>query len=151
MARFPANLNMNPAFRTHGLFSTRVEGRLIISDVTGPWNKELVEEWAQDAYPIARMVMTGGPHAAIAVMHNSMVCSADAMASLKLAVQFSVKKLNCVAHIIVADSTVDGRALLESTFARIYEGICPHRLFDNLDDARAWGQQLVDEAIVRQA
>jgi hypothetical protein len=141
---------MTSSYRAHGSFSIRVEGRIIVSDVTGPWNKELVEDWALAAFPLAKEMMQHGPHAGVAIMHESMLCPPEAMASLKLAVQYSVKKLNCVAHIIVAGPTIAGRTLLESTFARIYEGICPHRLFDNVEQAMAWGEKLVAEAAARQ-
>lgn len=137
---------MNPTFRPHGEFTIRVDGQIIISDVTGPWNKELVETWGRQVYPTAKQLAAVGPNAGIAIVHESMLCPPDALASLKLLVQYSATKLNCVSHCIVASRDTAGRDLLESTFARIYEGIVAYQLFDNFDDALAWTRKQVEIA-----
>ncbi len=137
---------MNTSYRAHGKFTIRVDGQIIVSDVTGPWNKELVEAWGLQVYPAAKALAAIGPNAGIAIVHESMLCPPDALASLKLLVQYSATKLNCVGHCIVANRNTAGRDLLEATFARIYEGIVPYRLFDNFDEAWAWSQQQVANA-----
>ena len=129
---------MNATFRPHGSFSTRVEGSLIISDITGPWNKELVAAWALQCYPMATALSKSGPYVGIAVISGSMLCPPDAMEALRRAVKYSATSLRCTAHVIVADAGVDGRDFLEPVFARIYEGVVAHRIFYDLDAARAW-------------
>ncbi len=137
---------MNTTFRAHGKFTFRVDGQVIVSDVTGPWNKELVEAWGQEVYPTAKGLAAIGPNAGIAIVHESMLCPPDALASLKLLVQYSATKLNCVSHCIVATRDTAGRDLLQATFARIYEGIVAYQLFDNLDEAMAWSQAQLAKA-----
>jgi hypothetical protein len=137
---------MNSTFRVHGKFSIRVDGQIIISDVTGPWNKELVEAWGVQVYPTAKSLAAVGPNAGIAIVHESMLCPPEALASLKLLVQYSATKLNCVSHCIVANRKTAGRDLLEATYARIYEGIIAYQLFEHVDDAMAWSQQQVANA-----
>lgn len=110
----------------------------MISHITGPWNKELVETWAKDAYPEARALSDTGPYVGIAVISASMLCPPDAMEALKRAVKYSSTRLRCTAHIIVADASVDGRDFLEPVFARVYAGLVEHRIFYDLDAARAW-------------
>ncbi len=137
---------MNTTYRAHGKFTIRVDGQIIVSDVTGPWNKELVEEWGKQVYPTAKALAAIGPNAGIAIVHESMLCPPEALASLKLLVQYSATKLNCVSHCIVANRSTAGRDLLEATFARIYEGIVAYQLFDNFDDAMAWSQAQLAKA-----
>ena len=60
----------SPHFRIHGDFSWYVEGRLLITDVTGPWNKELVESWAATLHPSALALSRTGPHVGIAHIHG---------------------------------------------------------------------------------
>jgi hypothetical protein len=136
---------MNNAFRPHGKFSTRVEGRLMISDVTGPWNKELVQYWGQRCYPEAKALSEHGPYVGIAIIHESMLCPPDALEALGQIVRFSATRLHCIAHVIVADAAVDGRDFLEPAFARIYEGVVAHEIFYTLDEARAWSLALLKE------
>ncbi len=122
-------------FRAHGKFFSRVEGRLMISEVTGPWNKELVEEWALGSNPVAKSL---GMHIGIAVIHGSMLCTPEALLVLRRAAEHAAKALSCVAHVIVADKSVEGRDFVESSFIRTYRGVLPLAIFYTLDEAREW-------------
>ena len=130
------------AFPAHGDFLTRVDGRLIISDVTGPWNKELVEEWACAAHPVAKGV---GPHVGIAIIHGSMLCTPDALLVLRRSAEYAARGLECVAHAIVAAREVEGRDFVESSFIKAYEGVLPLAIFYTLDEARQWAFGLLDQ------
>lgn len=123
------------SFRPHGKFLSRVEGRLIVTEITGPWNKELVEHWAMESHPLAKSL---GAHVGIAVIHGSMLCTPDALMVLRRAAEHAAVALDCVAHVIVADKTVEGRDFIEPSFIRTYEGVLPLAIFYTLDDARAW-------------
>jgi hypothetical protein len=138
-----AALAMNTAFRPHGKFTTHVEGRLIVSEVTGPWNKELVEYWGARCHADAKLLGATGPWVGIAVIRESMLCPPSAIDSLRRIAHYSGAKLNCIAHVIVADASVDGRNFLEPAFARIYEGAVEHAIFDTVDEARAWSLALL--------
>ena len=134
---------MTSAFRPHGTFATHVEGRLMVSEITGPWNKELVEYWGEQCYPAAQLLSASGPYVGIAVIRASMLCPHDAMESLRRIVRHSATRLHCIAHVIVADASVDGRDFLEPVFARIYEGVVAHAIFYTLEEARAWSLALL--------
>jgi hypothetical protein len=134
---------MNAAFRPHGKFATHVDGRLMVSEITGPWNKELVEYWGLRCYPEAKRLSEEGPYVGIAVIRESMLCPADALESLRRIVRYSATHLNCIAHVIVADAGVDGRDFLEPVFARIYEGVVAHAIFYTFEEACAWSLALL--------
>jgi hypothetical protein len=122
-------------FRPHGAFLSRVEDRLMITDVNGPWNKELVEQWARAAGPVAAQL---GPHVGIAVIHGSMLCPPDALPVLRQAARHARAALACVGHAIVAAASVEGRDFVEPNFIRAYDGVLPLAIFYTLDEARAW-------------
>jgi hypothetical protein len=129
-------------FRAHGQFTTRVDGRLIISDVTGPWNKELVEQWAAASHPLAQAL---GPHVGIAVVRESMLCTPDALLVLRRAAQYAATSLACMAHVLVADKSVDGRDLIDASFIRAYDGALRFAIFYSLEEAQAWALALLAE------
>jgi hypothetical protein len=134
---------MNSAFRPHGRFATHVEGQLMVSEITGPWNKELVEYWGLRCFPEAQRLSANGPYVGIALIRESMLCPQDAMESLRRIVRYSATRLHCIAHVIVADASVDGRDFLEPVFARVYEGLVAHAIFYTLDEAKAWSLALL--------
>ena len=107
----------------------------MISEITGPWNKELVEQWALESNPVAKSL---GTHIGIAFIHGSMLCTPDALLVLGRAADHAARALDCVAHVIVADKTVEGRDFVESSFIRTYNGVLPLAIFYTLDEARAW-------------
>lgn len=130
-------------FVPHGQFDAYVDGRLVISRVTGPWNKELVDAWALALHPLAKAVCADGPHVGIAIIQESMLCSPDALEVLRRVVLYSVQHLDNIAHVIVADASVEGRTLLAPTFASIYAGVVSHRLFETLPEAKEWANALL--------
>lgn len=133
-------------FRSHGQFATRVEGRLIISEVTGPWNKELVEEWAYGSQPVVQAMAAHGPHIGIAVISGSMLCTPDALMSLRRAAAHAAAHLGCLAHVIVASRDVEGRDFVEPNFVRAYDQVLPLAIFYTLEEARAWSLARLAEA-----
>jgi hypothetical protein len=129
---------MSPAFRPHGDYAAWVEGRLVISEVTGPWNVELVRLWAAELHAKTAPLAATGPHAGIAIIHGSMLCPPDALELMAKAVRYPERHLRCVAHVVVADASVEGRELMRASYARMYPGAMPHRLFDDVAEARTW-------------
>lgn len=134
---------MTSSFRPHGTFNTRIEGRLIVSEVTGPWNMELVQHWGKSCLPVATELAATGPWIGIAVIRESMLCPPEALAALRRIVAHSATQLHCAAHVIVAGPEVDGRDFLEPIFARVYEGLVEHAIFYTFDEARAWSLALL--------
>ena len=131
---------MNPTFRPHGSFGIRVEARLLITEVTGPWNRELVDHWVTHCLEPARALSAEGPYVGITIIRESMLCPPDALEALRKVAMYSTTRLGCLAHVIVADRSVEGRNFLESTFARIFEGVAEHQIFYELEPALAWSR-----------
>lgn len=128
------------SFRPHGRFAIRVEGQIVLSDVTGPWNRELVQAWAAELDPLVSHL---GPHVGIATIHHSMASTPEAMALLGKIVRFSASQRQCLAHILVVGPDVEGRLLLAPNFLALYEGVVEYGLHASLDQAVAQAQEIL--------
>ncbi len=134
---------MSEPFRKHGDFKAFIDGRLLVSEVVGPWNKELIEQWIVAAYPLLKQIARGGPHVGVAIIHESAMCPPDALTSLQDALRYSLQKFPCPAHAIVAAPGVEGRTLMAPTFAAMYTGLCPFRQFESFAPAREYAYQML--------
>ncbi|MES2319879.1 MAG: hypothetical protein V4631_20560 [Pseudomonadota bacterium] len=132
-------------FQPHGAFKTRVEGRILVSDLHGPWNLELVDKWMKVAHPLVKELAATGPHVHITIVTGSLLCPPDALDRLAAVIVYTTAHMRCIANIVVAAADVEGRALFEPMYARIYEGSPPHALFLDVDSARAWALELLAE------
>jgi|GEM_PF-1974135 len=126
---------MSERFRPHGQYRVRREGQLVLTDVTGPWNRELVELWALAAHPYAEAAGRDGPYVGIAIIRESMLCPPDALVALADAIRYTAIHQNCIAQLIVAGREVEGRDLVEPAYAPLYAGVMASGFFYDLADA----------------
>lgn len=115
----------------------------MITEVTGPWNRELIDTWAAHCLAPARELAAGGPYVGIAVVRESMLCPPDAIEALRKVAQYAAARLQCRGFVVVAGPEVEGRDFLAPTFARIYAGVVAHQIFDALEPAMAWSLALL--------
>ncbi len=134
---------MIATFSPHGDFKVTLDGRIIISEIAGPWNREAVGNWCKEIHVVAKKLAVTGPHVGIAVMRESMLCPPDALDAMRAAITYATTKLHCVGNGVVADASVEGRDLLQGTYARNYHGTAPHRFFYDLDSAKLWALSLL--------
>jgi hypothetical protein len=135
---------MQNSFRMHGSFSNRCEGALLISEVEGPWNIELVTNWSKDCYAHALdLSRSGQPWVWIGVIHGSMVCPPDALLLMKKAALHGAEHLGVIANAVVASSEVEGFFLMKSAYAKLYHDCGLYSQFDNLKEAQTWATGLL--------
>ncbi|MBR7799455.1 hypothetical protein [Undibacterium fentianense] len=115
----PPRLDTTSIFRPHGRFHVRAEGQLLLTDVTGPWNRELIEHWAQQARQIAIGFSPDRPYIGVTTVHESILCPADALNRIQRALEYSKTNLSCLANIIIAADDVEGRDLVIDKYQRI--------------------------------
>ena len=111
--------------------------------MTGPWNRELVKDWMKEIAPLAMEVSAKGPYVGIAVIEESMLCPPDALELLGQAVKYASEHLRCLANLVVAAPSVEGRHFVEPNYVKIYEGLTIYGFFDTLDDARAQAAEIL--------
>jgi hypothetical protein len=134
---------MVTGFQPHGEFKAYVEGRLIVSDVVGPWNRELVDKWSAEMYTLVTQMRQSGPHVGLAILRGSMLCTPDALAAMAQALQYGTAKGGCIGNAVVVDAGVEGRTLMLPTYDKLYDESAPHRFFYEADSARTWALSLL--------
>jgi hypothetical protein len=132
---------MNFVFRPHGRFKVWTEGQLLLTEITGPWNRELVEYWAEQARDLVTVFSPERPYVAISTVFESILCPADAIERIAQVVQHSRANLPCLANVIVVAKDVDGCDIVKQTYQRI--GL--EHIFEDFDSAKAWAEQIIKE------
>lgn len=127
---------MNSIFRPHGRFKIWVEGQLLLTEVTGPWNREMVEYWAAQALQLAQQFSAERPYVGITTVYESILCPNDAIDRISQAIAFSRTQLPCLGNLIVAAENVEGRELVRSTYRRI--GL--QHFFPDFVSAKTWAE-----------
>ena len=140
---------MAPLFPSHGKYSLYRDGQVLVTEMVGPWNLELVQEWARSAIPFSIEMQEEGPWAGIAIMAESMLATPDAMAALRKVVAASVEQFNCIAHIVVAAPGVAGKGVVEPAFEKVYEGLCLSGFFDDYESAKQWAIKEINQRKTR--
>lgn len=128
-------------FRIHGQFKIRLEGQYLISEVVGPWNRELVDLWSREAFLLIKQFTAAQPYVGICTIYESMLCPPDALELLSRVARFSTEKQHCLGNGIVANASVDGRNLVEALYKRI--GL--YDFFDDFAAAKKWADTKLAE------
>lgn len=128
-------------FRPHGKFKIWTEGALLLTEVVGPWNRELVLQWQKQAIVVAKELGQRAPYVGVTIVRESILCPADAMEAIGQSTSYALARLNCLANVIVAEPDVVGRDVVQ--FA--YEKINVHHYFDDVEVAKNWALALLAE------
>lgn len=134
---------MSIRFSQHGTFSNRIEGRLLFSEIVGPWNFEMVANWAKDSYPQALSLSHDGPWVFIAIMHGSMLCPPEAMTEMRRSARYAAAHLGVIANLFVAEEGTEGFLLMDAPYAKLYGDFGVYQRFTSLDLAKSFAEQLL--------
>ena len=132
-------------FEPHGEYKLRLEGRVLISELLGPWNLELVNNWMAAAHPMVKQLAASGPHVHMTIVTGSLLCPPEALDRLAEVIVYTTARMQCIGNPVVAAADVEGRALFEPMYARIYNGSPPRGLFFDYASAKAWSLALLAE------
>lgn len=130
-------------FRPHGDYKLRLEGRVLVSELVGPWNLELVNTWMKAAHPMVKELAATGPHVHMTIVTGSLLCPPEALDRLAEVIVYTTAKMQCIGNPVVAAANVEGRALFEPMYARIYDGSPPRGLFLDYETAMEWSLKLL--------
>ncbi|MES2322669.1 MAG: hypothetical protein V4633_10445 [Pseudomonadota bacterium] len=132
-------------FWPHGEYQLRLEGRVLVSELVGPWNLELVDNWMKAAHPMVKELAATGPHVHMTIVTGSLLCTPESLDRLADVIIYTTAKMQCIGNPVVAAANVEGRALFEQMYARIYDGSPPRGLFLDYASAKAWSLKLLAE------
>ncbi len=125
-------------FTIHGTYQLRVRGRLILSEIVGPWNIEMLDDFASQFAPLAAQLGASGPIGSLGIHTGSLLTSPESNARLRKMVTHGKAhyQLRCCATVTAPD--VEGFILARSMLEPIYAGVVPFRVFDRLEPAVQW-------------
>lgn len=125
-------------FRVHGSIDIRREGQVLIAEIGGPWNLELIELYRKRMMPFAIEMAADGAWGLILVIHGAALCPPDAIEGIRRGVREHAEqwKRACTSYVIAPD--VIGHRVLDRVWRGIYDGIMPVGIFDTLEEAQAW-------------
>lgn len=125
-------------FKPHGQFGLHRDGQVIVIEATGPWNLELIQQYAHDVLPIIREISQDGPWGAIVMVRNSVMFTPDAANALREAGFRNAKTSGRVAVAYVIPSDVEGAPFAPNILAKIYDGLNPWAIFTDVHKAIGW-------------
>lgn len=128
-------------FPPHGDYHARAFPNLYLSEMTGPFNSELLKRYSKLVMPLVRMTQAAtGQFVIISTFYESMMMPPEALQQVceLMASQAVHGGLKAVAHI--ADARVEGRDLIASQFRKRVASSTglPYRLFEDQSDALDW-------------
>ena len=125
-------------FKPHGSFGLHRDGQVIVVEAAGPWNLELIQQYARDVLPIIREISADGPWGCIVIVKNSAMFTPEAAAALREAGFRTAKTSGRVAVSYVIPVDVEGASLAPTIIRHIYEGLNPCAIFTELGAAVDW-------------
>jgi hypothetical protein len=128
----------NVEFKAHGAFNLHRDGQAIVIEAAGPWNLELIRQYAHDVLPVTREVAAGGPWGAIVVVRNSVLFTLEAAEALREAGFRTAKTSGRIAVAYVIPADVEGALLAPDILRRIYDGLNTWAIFTDLPAAMDW-------------
>jgi len=128
-------------FSQHGDFELSIDGRLLVVDVAGPWNLELIRNYAAQATPLARQLAETGPWVLISVARRSVLFTPDAIEALRETAQRHTADSGRIATAYVVDPAVEGYHLVNAIFEEIYRDVCPVAIFETRAEAKRWAAE----------
>lgn len=137
------------SFPAHGSASYRTEGRLLIADIDGPWNLELIQQYHVEMRPFIDQLARDGPWGLLIVIHRAAACPPDALALIRKGAiaQSQSSRRACAAYVIAPG--VPGYRIMDRFWRGIYEGVHSFEIFGELDAAIRWSSEMVSAATVR--
>lgn len=86
-----------------------------------------------------------GPHVHMTIVTGSLLCTPESLDRLAEVIVYTTAKMQCIGNPVVAAANVEGRALFELMYARIYDGSPPRGLFFDYATAMEWSLKLLAE------
>lgn len=132
-------------FSAHGAVSFAQQGQILIADIQGPWNLELIELYKEMMAPYVQDLAVKGAWGLIIEIHNEASCPPDAVEGIRRGVidQAASWHRVCTAYVIAPD--VAGHHLMDRIWRGIYRGIIPCEIFEQREHALAWVNQILQD------
>lgn len=125
-------------FRVHGSVDFHRDGQILIADIGGPWNIELIDLYRQRIAEYVPALAEGGVWGLILIIHGAALCPPDAIEGIRQGVREQAEKWKRVCTSYVIAPEVIGHRVMDRVWRGIYEHIMPVGIFDTLEEALHW-------------
>ena len=131
---------MKVGFPIHGDYVSRVSvsDRIVVSDITGPWNFELVVEWGKTVELLFQQLDRTCRNGAIAHHHISILNTGEAVDHHRKIIAKGVKTYGLIAVASVVALDVEGSGFASLLLDKVYGPVVDHQIFTNYSDAYTW-------------
>lgn len=131
------------SFQVHGEVSLQRQGQILIANIQGPWNIELIGRYRAEMGPFVRDLAAVGPWGLIIVLHGEAACPPDALALIRQGAIEQAKNWQrvCTAYVIAPD--VVGYRLMDRVWHGIYQDVIPCEIFEQREAAVAWTERML--------
>lgn len=128
-------------FSVHGAVNFARQGQILIADIQGPWNMELINLYKEKMVPYVQDLSAKGAWGLIIQIHNEASCPPDAVAGIQRGVIDQAANWHrvCTAYVIAPD--VVGYHIMDRVWRGIYRDIIPCEIFEQQEQAIAWVDQ----------
>ena len=125
-------------FSVHGSLKIEMSGQVIIAQVGGPWNLELIRLFRNMITPYINQISEQGEWGLIVHVTDSAMCPPDALSLIKKGADIDISntKRVCTSYVISPDT--EGYNLMLPIWYDIYTGKIPFEIFDTIDQAINW-------------
>lgn len=133
------------AFAVHGDVKVAIKGQIIIAQVHGPWNIELIQLYRDLISPLIAQVSAKGLWGLIVQVTGSVVCPPDALALIQQGANADIlaSKRCCTSYVIHPDT--EGYNLMLPIWFDIYRDKNPFEIFATIEAASEWVLQKLPE------
>lgn len=133
-------------FPAHGSFSLAISKQLLLVDLHGPWNIELVLSYQRELDKAAEILHAGGPWAVVAHVFTSTLFTPEAMNSMRMKAQHQGAALQRIATAFVISPEVEGYRLMDRTLLQMYAGSQAFCIFEEQAPAMSWATEQIENA-----
>ena len=128
-------------FRAHGEASLRAEGQVVVAEIVGPWNLELIHDYQRRINELVEVVQQHGPWSLIIVLRIAAMCPPDAVKAIREGAirQSGQEGRVSTAYVIAPD--VEGYRFMDSVWRGIYADVHPFGIFETQEEAMAWSEE----------
>ena len=123
-------------FEEHGIFEVKVEGRLLLVEATGPFNKELIKQY-QEALKSCISALQGSSWNQIITLHDMSLFTPEAEQALTSSLIERHNKGLKSYGVVIGD--VNCKVLVSAQMSRCYQKAnVKHKYFSSLEEAKGW-------------
>jgi hypothetical protein len=136
---------MHPLFQAHGHAEVELADAILTVHMRGDWNVEMRGQTAQAMQCHIPQLNAAGPWGILNVLHDTLVFGEAIYAETRrdYAARPPHSQLRAVAFVLAP--TAEGARIMATRFEALLQGIITSQVFGDMDEARSWLTQQIQQ------